>query len=146
MSDSACRQTDADANSQIAVRLATTAPRAQGPHLRERIGALDAAWEPSCGMVRQNGAMAWRRGRDRAPDRVPVTAGDLPGVEAPVFGGSDVRGYGNALRVGSCLGCEESSAVWWAGGIEVVAHGVDDDMVVVPAKGGEVVRLGLSAL
>jgi hypothetical protein len=41
---------------------------------------------------------------------------------------------------------EEASWVWWGVGVDFVAFAVDDDVVVVPAEGGEVVGVGGAAL
>lgn len=36
--------------------------------------------------------------------------------------------------------------MWWAAGVELVAVGVDRNVVVVPAQGGEVVRIMAAAV
>jgi hypothetical protein len=53
---------------------------------------------------------------------------------------------GLGARSGAGLWCEEASAVGWGVGIEVIAHGVDDDVVVEPADRSEVLSVGDTAL
>jgi hypothetical protein len=40
----------------------------------------------------------------------------------------------------------EAESAWWCVGFDVISHTVDDDVVVVPAEGGEVVGICASAL
>jgi len=98
------------------------------------------AWVRS-GLCDRTTACRPSRSRPRAAGRQAVCESLGVGFGVSVGRKDGLRPWAWAWR-----GYEESAAVGWGVGVEVIAHPVDDDVVVKPAEGGEVVGLCSSAL